>query len=173
MGLVLKWTHQTYYHSKENMATKPSKTPTVATIDTKIAGLFAVLQSRQQEVALSESTIKAPWKTNCSWQEGTHKVNRNIQTMSVDECVEVGTQIITWQRDSAEAAAMLNVPAPTKINGSEPSAWFADLSKRITTFIIREQKKELEVLETRLSAIVSPEQRRQMELEAITKSLGI
>lgn len=56
--------------------------------------------------------------------------------------------------------------------GSPVEDWLADIKARIAKVKIGEKRKKLEDLEKRLNAIVSPELRAQLELEAIEKALG-
>lgn len=58
-----------------------------------------------------------------------------------------------------------------KHDGYTIDQWIDDFKKRIVIIHLAAKKDELKKLEERLSAIVSPEQRRQMELEAIMKGL--
>ena len=51
------------------------------------------------------------------------------------------------------------------------SDWIQDMKTRAAKIQLISEKNELAELESRLQAIVSPEQRRLMELEAIAKSL--
>ena len=51
--------------------------------------------------------------------------------------------------------------------------WIADCKKRLSVLGLRTKKDNLAQLEKRLDAIVSPEQRRQMELDAISKMLDV
>jgi hypothetical protein len=52
------------------------------------------------------------------------------------------------------------------------SDWIDDFKKRIATIQLKEKKEKLKSLEVRLHAIISPEKKRQMELDAIMKDLA-
>jgi hypothetical protein len=51
-------------------------------------------------------------------------------------------------------------------------AWKTDIRSRVNQLQVNAKKKELESLETRLDALVTVEQRRELELAAIQKELG-
>jgi hypothetical protein len=48
----------------------------------------------------------------------------------------------------------------------------SDLETRINGLRIKAKKDELSVLESRVNALVSPEQRRAIELEKLVKEIG-
>lgn len=50
--------------------------------------------------------------------------------------------------------------------------WKKDIKTRIDQLTLEDKKKHLDVLDKRIDNLVSPEQRRELELEAIKKELG-
>lgn len=50
--------------------------------------------------------------------------------------------------------------------------WLADCKKRVAKMKYEEQKKNLQELESRLDKLVSPERRRELELEALEKAVN-
>jgi 2-phospho-L-lactate guanylyltransferase (CobY/MobA/RfbA family) len=50
--------------------------------------------------------------------------------------------------------------------------WFNDLNKRLATINIRQEEAELATLEARLNQVLSPEERRRIEVEMLAKELG-
>ncbi len=50
--------------------------------------------------------------------------------------------------------------------------WKDDFQTRVNQISVQEKRKELAELESRLNAIISPELKAQMELEAIEKLLS-
>ena len=140
-------------------------------IDTKITELFNVVRRQQQEVEAAEKESKQSWKTNCSFQiEGT-TIPINIQTAT--EAQLKGVVIILMQHVDymPRAETLLGLKVSDKIDGYSYTDWLADCKKRVTVMGLRAKKTNLEALEKRLNAIISPEQKRQMELDAIAASL--
>jgi len=68
---------------------------------------------------------------------------------------------------------VLGVESPEKFTwGGYPVAdWIDDIKLRIAKIRIETKKKRLELLESRLAAVISPELKAQMELEAIEQEL--
>ena len=69
------------------------------------------------------------------------------------------------------AAKELGVAPSNNWMGSPFSAWKTDIKNRVDQININTKRKELESLEARLDKLISVEQRRELELEDIAKSL--
>lgn len=142
-------------------------------IDDKISQLFEVVQRQKADVETAEKESKQSWKTNCSFQMDGVAAPINIQTANEASVKKVAMTILQHRDYARQVESLLDLPFDGKVNGFSHNDWLADCKKRITVMGLRAKKAQLEELETRLNAIISPEQRRQMELEAITKSLGV
>ena len=144
-------------------------------IDDKVRGLFDVLQKQKEKVEQAEQETKQSWKTKCSISIPTLSPTPiNIQTANQGMVLSIGASLLTYQQATAEAAKRLGIEEDvTEYNGASVDDWFADLKKRVAVIGITEKRKSLVELERRLDAIVSPEQRRQIELEALTKELAL
>ena len=144
------------------------------TIDTKITDLFGVLNKKKAEVESAEKTANQKWKTNCSFPSvfgNTQPIN--IQTQKEDALVELLSDLLIHDDFSRRSAALLGI----EYNGGNWGGfaitdWVEDFKTRVAKLQLATKKADLAKLETRLNAIVSPEQRRAMELEAIMKSLA-
>lgn len=135
-------------------------------IDSKIVELFDVVQARKKEVEAAEASVKKSWKTNCSFSVPWQQQPINIQTAGVEILCHIAGYISTIQH----GIALFELKTDA-INGFPASDWVEDCKKRIAMIDIRAKKEELQNLEKRLNAIVSPEQRREMELQAIADAL--
>lgn len=140
-------------------------------IDQKIADLFQVLNEQKKEVELTEQTSKRSWVTNCSFKHKGEIIN--LQTASVPALTQMLADLLIQEDYVKKASAILEVETQNQYSGFTFAQWKEDCIKRIAIIRIKDKKQKLAELEKRLSAIVSPEQRRQMELEEITKSLGV
>jgi hypothetical protein len=69
------------------------------------------------------------------------------------------------------AAAMLSYDGEFKWQGFTLEQWRADIQTRMNKIQITAKRKELEDMEKQLNNLISPERRREMELEALTKKL--
>ena len=144
-------------------------------IDDKITELFGILNKKKEEVNEAESSAQKKWVTNCAFPSvfgNTQPIN--IQTQSESALVELMSDLLIHRDYQIKASAVLGIKDPVTTWGGFPiDSWVEDFKTRVAKIQLADRKKELAQLEKRLDAIVSPEQRRQMELEAITKDLGI
>jgi hypothetical protein len=77
------------------------------------------------------------------------------------------------RRDKSESAAKeLGVDYNFTWLGFTVEEWKDDFQTRVNQISVQEKRKELAELESRLNAIISPELKAQMELEAIEKLLS-
>jgi hypothetical protein len=151
--------------------------------DAQITALFKVVRTKQEEVAAAEKASKQSWKTNCTIHVNSEFVALgngalsgvpiNIQTASQDTIRNVVIRLLQIRDYSEKAEEILGLEKSTKHDGFTYDDWLTDCQKRITVLGLQAKKSSLASLEKRLDAIVSPDQRRAMELKAIAESLGI
>ena len=139
------------------------------TIDQKIQELFNVVQSRRSALEKEGMALKGKWETTCSYpMNGTFI---NLQTADKNTIRQVAIHIKIQSFFGAQVDKELGIDESSLVNGFTVDAWFSDCKKRMAAINSREKKRELDDLEARLDKIVSPEQRREMELAAIAASL--
>jgi hypothetical protein len=146
----------------------------MTTIDQKINELFEVVKKQKAEVEAAEKESKQSWRTNCSISLpfGRDENPINLQTATQDKVKNIVIGLLKHKEYSAEAEQVLGLEQSTQYNGFSYDDWISDCKKRISVLNIRTKKDKLAVLEKRLNDIVSPEQKRQMELDSIMKDLG-
>lgn len=142
-------------------------------IDAQVTALFNILQTKKAELEETKKAIGKQWATNCSLHLAGLSSPTNIQTASEDAILGLMAYLLMTQDYRDRAAKELGIPAVSKFAGAEFSEWIQDCKKRIAKLSVESKKTELDTLETRLNAIVSPEQKRQLELEALTKALSV
>lgn len=99
-------------------------------------------------------------------------VNIHVET-DIRKLVDYAAFIRDKERSYNETAAAMSVEAPAFTwCGFSAADWLADIKTRIDKVQIASKKKKLEELEKRLNAVISPELRAQMELDAIAAELG-
>ncbi len=144
-------------------------------IDLKVTELFNVLNKKKQEFEEAEATSNKKWITNCSFPSvfGTAQPI-NIQVQPENVLVELLTELLIHQEYARKASELLSVK-PKDINwgGFTIEQWIEDFKTRAAKIQLSTRKNELIQLEKRLDAVVSPEQRRAMELEALAKELEL
>lgn len=79
------------------------------------------------------------------------------------------------EKGYTEAAKEFNVEeAPEFLwQGYKVADWLEDISMRITKIQITKKRQKLEAMEEKLNKLVSPETRAALELEAMSKELGL
>jgi len=140
-------------------------------IDDKIMKLFEVVKTQREEVARAEKETKQSWKTKCVFELNAQRYN--IQTAQVPDVVQIVKILLIEQEYLKDANRILNLEFDDKLCGFAFDEWLADCNKRVSVIQLKQKKDKLVDLENRLQAIVSPEQKRLMELASITESLGL
>lgn len=139
--------------------------------DKQVQDLFKIVQTKKTEIAKAE---KPNWQTNCSFGYNKDSSSRsNIQVVSdIEELISILGFIIEKERAFESAQTMLGTSEKFKWMGYSLEDWKTDVQTRINKIQISKKKKELEMLESRLDKLISPELKAQMELEEITKLLS-
>lgn len=141
-------------------------------IDSTVRQLFAKLDERKKKVAALKTEIGKSWKTNCTLRLMGSTATTNIQTASVEVIEECALHIALICLTKESAVEMLGRPVTSKISGYTKEDWVSDFKKRLATIDIREEESQLAALETRLNQVLSPEERRRIEVEILAKELG-
>jgi hypothetical protein len=137
--------------------------------DETIKKLFNVIQVKKAEI---EKLDKPSWITNCSFPLKSGG-NMNLHTITdLEKIVEVYASIISDDKAFAEASKDLGCNYNFKIAGYTVEEWKSDLKTRFDKLQIKSKQSELANLEKRLDQLVSPEMKRQLELEEIEKMLN-
>ena len=140
--------------------------------DKLVQDLFKVVQTKKAEIAKAE---KPNWLTNSSFgydKYSSTRINLNV-CADVDELISMLEFLVTKRNSNIEAQKILGTNNTFKWLGFTFDDWATDIKTRLDKIQITKKKKDLEVLETRLNGLVSKEMRDQMELEAISKELGL
>ena len=138
--------------------------------DEVVLQLFYKVKEKQREIAASE---KPKWNTHCSFSKSDDvdvKNRINIMTVTnIDVLVDIYAFLLQKQTFWTNAVAELGIKKPFKWQSHSGLDWFQDIQSRIKQISINEKKEELKVLEKRLDALISVEQRRELELAEIQK----
>lgn len=144
----------------------------MSTIDDQIRALFDKLNVRKAKVAELEAQIAKGWATNLSYRMAGSNTAVNINTIAtVEGAVDLIADLVLVRKAREEAAELLGTKAATKFQGYTFDAWVEDCKKRLAAIEIRSEKKELDDLETRLNTVLSPEERRRIEVEQLLKAI--
>lgn len=141
--------------------------------DSVVLQLLEKVEEKKRQIGEAE---RPAWRTNCSFGYSQDVNNRlNIQTIKeLDVLLDIyGFLQEKFNRYTAAVAALkLEKEAPTfKHLGFSFEDWASDIRTRIDGLRIKNKKDELSKLEARVNALVSPEQRRKIELEKLAKEI--
>jgi hypothetical protein len=144
----------------------------MAEIDKTIQQLFDKLNQRKQKVSDLKARVAKAWKTNGTYRMFGAPTPTSIQTASKEVILEIATQLCLLEDAHATAATRLEQPASNKVQGYTFEDWFGDLKKRLAAIDVREEENQLAILESRLNQVLSPEERRRIEVELLSKEIG-
>jgi hypothetical protein len=140
------------------------------------AVLQLLTKVREKKEAIKTAQKKPQWLTSCTLDlaggSRSAQDRLNIQTVrDKARLMEVGAFLLRREKDTKQAADLLELPYDGSYMGYPIVDWIADLKTRVGMLKVEEQKKELDALNKRVDKLVSPEQRREMELLELQKLL--
>lgn len=141
------------------------------TTDDKVKQMFDLVQEKKLAIEKAERPC---WKTsgNFGFSANSGHDRTQIATITdVRKIVEMYAFLIERKDKSETAASQLGVNYNFTWLGFTVEEWKEDFQTRVNQISIQEKRKELAEVEARLNALISPELKAQMELEAITKLL--
>lgn len=141
------------------------------TIDDQIRAMFAKLEERKASVKALQLQIDAKWLTNLSYVPSGATTPINVGTAQLQGIIDLMTDLVLKQEARKKAAAILGIEVDDKINGFDAADWTKDCKKRIASIKVREEERLLQQLEQRLNSVLSPEQRREIEVKLLLKDL--
>lgn len=142
--------------------------------DTMVLELLKKVEEKKKQIGNAE---RPSWITNCSFGFDSNSNNRiNIQVVrDLETLVEIHAFLsvkAAAYNASLQILGLSSKEAPFKHLGFTYEQWCDDIQTRINGLKIKAKKDELAVLEGRVNALVSPEQRRAIELEKLVKELA-
>lgn len=137
-------------------------------VDEKVQRLIAEVKRRRAEL----SALKKPqWLTSCSLQlPGFERIN--IQVEQDIQLLAVAHGVLRKMEDSMDYLFdRLLISIDRRWNGYLIQDWTDDIELRLKITQIQDQQKHLAKLELALDGLLSPEQRRELELARIEQEL--
>lgn len=140
--------------------------------DEKIKDLFILLEKKRNEIKKIE---RPSWITNCSFSYTADRGNAiNIHVVS-DEAVLIDMLAFLMQKEEyftkAASQLILSKPQSFKWNGYTVNEWKEDIAMRINILNVSKKKLQLTEMENKLNSLVSPEEKRRLEVEALAAAL--
>ena len=144
------------------------------TVDQETREMMALVRERKTEIRNLERPRYATTMT-FSPSEGKNAPadSVNLHTVTSREALmKIAGQLCQIREGFSRAGELMGGVVPSLTwQGYPIEAWLGDLKTRLEVVQLAEKRQRLEVLEKRLDAIVSPELRRQMEIEEIRKEI--
>lgn len=142
--------------------------------DDKTQSLIEEVQKQKAEISTAENPNYHS-KTNMTfpWVEGrADVVNLRVEN-DIKILVKIAGTLIQQEAFYNNAIDLLGTDCPKfSWAGYSVEDWIDDIKVRITKIQLKSKKQKLENLEKRLTAILSPELKTILELEAIAKELS-
>ncbi len=143
------------------------------TTDDLVMELLKKVQQKKEEIKAAKK--KPNWKTNLSLGRDSNGVHDrvNIQTRTdPNEIIDWYVFITQKEEGFAQAAKELGLSVNLTWHGYPISDWKDDLKTRAAQLSVDQKQKEMEALDKRVNKLVSPDQRREMELQALQQILA-
>ena len=141
------------------------------TTDEKVRELFDSVQEKKLAIEKAERPC---WLTSGNFGFSANSAHDRTEVKTVTDVrkiVEMYSFLIDRKEKSENASKELGVDYKFTWLGFSVDEWKSDFQTRVNQISIQEKRKELAEIEARLNAIISPELKAQMELEAISKLL--
>lgn len=143
--------------------------------DALVMKLMAEVKTRKAEIAKVE---RPDYQTNMSFsftETGNRNgdINLNVES-DLKRLISIVAFLVNAKQEYDSAVQLLGIEDATKFtwNGYTPDQWIGDVKQRINKIQINAKRAKLDNLEKKLDVLVSPEQRRKLELELIAKELA-
>jgi hypothetical protein len=147
---------------------------TKQTTDQIAQGLIQEVKKQKQEIA----KIKRPeWKTNRVFSYIDNDTSKAINLATVSDTftlIKIASFIETSNLNFINAAGCLGLDSNNYTftwMGFTPDDWIKDLRARVQQIQVKTKEDKLKSLEQRLDSIISPELKRELELQAIIEEL--
>ena len=151
-------------------AVKKTQTP-----DDKITQLLALVETQRAAIAEAERPV---FRTNrtFSFIDGDLNKSHNLAVVSdvgllIKMAAHVADAAAGYYRIAKEILGEGENPPVFTWNGYTNEAWTHDIRLRVSQIRLKAQREKLQALEERLDKIISPERRRELELQAIEREL--
>lgn len=143
----------------------------MAKTDERTLKLIQEVAKQKEEISKAE---RPNWITNCSFKfiDGGPSINLHVES-DIRVLIGICAHLQDKEKSYENAVGVLGLTdyPPFLWGGFSTADWIKDIKARISKIQIATKKKKLEDLEARLNAIISPELRAELELEAITAQL--
>lgn len=137
--------------------------------DKIIKSLLTKIEEKKSE--LQKTNIKN-MKTNCVFYHPFDKKDRiNIHTVDEITLIDCVAALINYKNTWEQATKLISSDKKFQWGSYSFEDWIHDFQLRLNIINEKSKKEQLNQLQKRLDAIVSPDLKAQLEIEAISKEL--
>jgi hypothetical protein len=143
------------------------------TLDQKVRELYDIIQSKKAQIAKME---RPSYKTNLSYviNENVDNVRINLQVVNdVNVLVKILAQLNILRVEYENICFDLNLKCDFKYSGYSYDDWKHDITSMINKINIKKEKDDLATKEAKLNTLISPEEKRRLDIEALSKELEL
>jgi cell division protein FtsL len=141
-------------------------------IDQAVMDLLVKVQQKKKEI---ENAKERPvWRTSCSFGKDPNSTTDRVNIQVVKDprkLIEIWAFLTSQQNSMLNAANDLGLDFDGMWQNYTFAEWKRDLQTRAGQLRIEKKQKELDDLDARVNALVTPEQRRVMELSVLQQLL--
>lgn len=138
------------------------------TLDSKVQELFDIVQAKKEKIKKLE---RPNFKTNLSFQTFTD-AKINLQIIKDPKQLVSLISLLKLQKNSFDDFCNVNgFSYKFEVGGFTYDEWESDILTLINKINIKAEKQDLEWKEEKLNALISPEMKRKLEIEALEKDL--
>ncbi len=142
--------------------------------DEMVMKLLVTVEKKKEEIKKAKK--KPTWKTNCSIaadEDAEPHQRKNIQVLRTEQEV-LNWYVFLMQKEEfgQRAASILGFEMELTWMGYPVEDWKEDLQSRAGQLTLDQKQAEMVALDKRVNKLVSQDQRREMELEALQQILG-
>lgn len=141
------------------------------TLDQKVRELYDIIQSKKAQIAKME---RPSYKTNLSYviNENVDNVRINLQVVNdVNVLVKLLAQMNILRVEYENVCFDLGLKSDFKYSGFSYDDWKHDITSMINKINIKKEKDDLATKEAKLNTLISPEEKRRLDIEALSKEL--
>lgn len=137
-------------------------------MDAKVEKMLATVKDRRAKVG---ALTKPQWTTPCSL------VLPGYERLNIQVCGDTGLlatacgTLLRMKQDIEAASKELEVEIEPKWQNYAIDDWIADIKLRVRVTNLKKEQAKLAALEAKLQTLMSPEQRRALELAEIENEL--
>lgn len=139
--------------------------------DEQVQDLLKILKEKREKLA----NLNAPeWKANSTFKFGRGEADSfEVRTNSIDTVFISALGFLMDREKSFNVASKeLDLEREFRWFGHTVEEWKEDFKTRLAQIEVEKEKAEVEILEAKVNRLMSPELKKQIELDKLTQELS-